>query len=187
MSLRRAEFVEYLFRQFNAGGKAKRLAGPRSQYQNRAPSEHLYSRRYSRRGQLLARPAIEASQLPTTQLGAVTLLQKKAPAVGRASMRTVMGASRMIGAPRRSGRLRGRRLGRRGSQIRVGIRRLRLGRDGRKRSARGGMDDRRGRGRPGRQQMRVERDEARRQNGPDHQEILQDQHPSPASRGSTKD
>src|SRR5262249_37294381 len=51
------------------------------------------------------------------------------------------------------------------------------------------MDDQPGRRGAGRQEMRGERDEACRQNGPNHQEVLQDQHPSPSSckRSNAKD
>jgi hypothetical protein len=99
-----------------------------------------------------------------------------------ASVRSALGASRVMRAPRGRRGFRGRRLG--GFRDYVGIGRWHVRRDGWKRRGCWGMYDRRWCLRAIRQEVGVERDKAEREHRPDHQEVFQDQHHSPASHAA---
>jgi hypothetical protein len=100
-----------------------------------------------------------------------------------ASVRSALGASRVMRAPRGRRGFRGRRLG--GFRDYVGIGRWHLRRDGWKRRGCCGMYDRRWCLRAIRQEVGVERDKAEREHRPNHQEVFQDQHHSPSRHGTT--
>ena len=94
-------------------------------------------------------------------------------------MRSALGASGMMRAPRRGRRFRGRLDGLGGYG---GLGRWHVWRDRAKRRGCCGMYDCRRRLRAVRQEVGIQRDQAEREHCPDHQEVFQDQHHCPSSR-----
>src|SRR5262249_1307773 len=100
-----------------------------------------------------------------------------------ASVRSALGASRVMRAPRGRRGFRGRWLG--GLRDYVGIGRWHVWRDGWKGRGCWGMYDGRWCLRAVRKEVGVERNKAEREHRPDHQEVFQNQHHSPSSHAIT--
>jgi hypothetical protein len=94
-------------------------------------------------------------------------------------VRSALGASGMMRAPRRGRRFRGRLDGLGGHG---GLGRWYVWRDRGKRRGSCGMYDCCRRLRPVRQEVGIQSDQAKREHCPDHQEVFQDQHHCPSSR-----